>query len=83
MFVATKEVYRETYHFAGVQGNVQHVFCFEEPEGKPGSFKSLLNANKGEQGRAERGASCPGARLVVHEPITSPARRRVVLRGIA
>eukprot|EP00904_Undaria_pinnatifida_P004741 jgi/Undpi1/14268/HiC_scaffold_9.g03917.m1 len=49
LFVATKEVYRETYHFAGVQGNVQHVFCFEEPEGKPGSFKSLLNANKGKR----------------------------------
>ena len=47
LFVATKEVYRETYHFAGVQGNVQNVFCFEEPEGKPGSYQGLLNASKG------------------------------------
>lgn len=49
LFVATKEVYRETYHFAGVQGNVQNVFCFEEPEGKPGSYEGLLKVNKGKR----------------------------------
>lgn len=48
LFVSTKEIYRETYHYAGVQGNVESVFCFEEPEGRPGSFASLLEGNAGE-----------------------------------
>lgn len=46
--MATKEIYRETFHFAGVQGNVQSVFCFEQPSGQSGSFKDLLQANAGE-----------------------------------
>lgn len=48
LFVSTKEIYRATYHYAGVQGNVENVFCFEEPEGRPGSFASLLEDNAGE-----------------------------------
>lgn len=48
LFVATKGIYRETFHFAGVQGNVQNVFCFDQPAGQPGSFKDLLDASVGE-----------------------------------
>ncbi|CAN0290293.1 unnamed protein product, partial [Hapterophycus canaliculatus] len=44
LFTATKEIYRQTFHFAGVQGNVKNVFCFEQPAGQPGSFEDLLIA---------------------------------------
>lgn len=48
LFVATKKLYHETFHFAGVHANVQSVFCFEQPSGRPGSFQDLLQANVGE-----------------------------------
>ncbi|CAM9535211.1 unnamed protein product [Ectocarpus sp. 6 AP-2014] len=49
LFVATKGIYRETFHFAGVQGNVQNVFCFDQPAGQPGSFKDLLDTSAEEK----------------------------------
>lgn len=48
LFVSTKEIYRDTFHFAGVHGNVQNVFCFDQNDGQAGSFKDLLRANAGE-----------------------------------
>ena len=48
LFVSTKKIYHETFHFAGVHGNVRSVFCFEQPSGQRGSFTDLLQANVGE-----------------------------------
>lgn len=48
LFVSTKKIYHETFHFAGVHGNVRSVFSFEQPSGQPGSFTDLLQANIGE-----------------------------------
>ncbi|CAM9684000.1 unnamed protein product, partial [Choristocarpus tenellus] len=44
LFVSTREIHRQTFHFAGVHGNLENVFCFEEEEGQPGSFKGFLNS---------------------------------------
>ena len=46
--MSTKKIFHETFHFAGVHGNVRNVFCFEQPTDQPGSFKGLLEANVGE-----------------------------------
>eukprot|EP00752_Nemacystus_decipiens_P006021 g5438.t1 len=49
LFVATKKIYHETFHFAGVHGNVRSVFCFDQPSGQSGSFEDLLQANVDEK----------------------------------
>ncbi|CAN0228647.1 unnamed protein product [Discosporangium mesarthrocarpum] len=42
LFVSTHDIHRKTFHFAGVHGNLESVFCFEEEAGSPGSFADFL-----------------------------------------
>ena len=49
--MSTTEIHSNTFHFAGVLGNVERVFCFEQPEGQPGSFESLLRETAGNEGK--------------------------------
>lgn len=49
LFVSTKDIYHRTFHFAGVQGNIAHVFCFDLPEEHGASLKSLLAEVDGER----------------------------------
>ncbi|CAM9385783.1 unnamed protein product [Phaeothamnion confervicola] len=42
LFVSKAAIHRQTFHFAGVLGNLQHVFCYEAPESEPHSFEALL-----------------------------------------
>ncbi|CAB1103401.1 unnamed protein product [Ectocarpus sp. CCAP 1310/34] len=66
LFVATKGIYSETFHFAGVQGNVQNVFCFDQPAGQPGSFKDLLDSSAGEGAVGRGGKTIEKGRTELH-----------------
>jgi len=48
LLTSKKDVYRQTYHFAGVIGNLKEVICFESSKERPHSFERLLEvgANK-------------------------------------
>ncbi|CAM9735853.1 unnamed protein product [Chrysoparadoxa australica] len=42
LFVSTKAIHHDTHHFAGVLGNIQHVYCFDEPASDTHSFASFM-----------------------------------------